>query len=193
MTDSKSATTPEKVVVVGSGFGGAVVACRLSQERSEENSSKYSVTILEMGDEFPDGRGNCEVEYEMPGVVKSFGHYQIDYGTGMHVVRGTGVGGGSLHYYGVRLRIPPKFFDQDKPWYSRWPQEITHDVLTPYYNLAGDMLQATPLEYETEQEGITTPPPHEAKLSLTLPMIVDFYRWKLIMCQSRSIPHLNPL
>jgi cholesterol oxidase len=55
----------------------------------------------------------------------------------MSVIRGIGVGGGSLHYFGVRLRTDPEIFAS-----PRWPASVNRRVLDPYYDLAGDMLHA---------------------------------------------------
>ena len=134
MTTTNSAIdTLVDVVVIGSGFGGAAVACRLAQ-------AGRSVVILERGNEYPTGRGDMTATGHGNDTVRH-GHFQIDRGTGMNVIRGIGVGGGSLHYFGVRLRTPPEVFDS-----PRWPTEITRQVMDPYYDLAGDMLKAAPLQ-----------------------------------------------
>lgn len=121
------------VAVIGSGFGGAAVACRLAQ-------AGRSVVVLEQGKEYPTGRG--EVETTGHGLnIKRHGHFWVDIGVGMNVIRGIGVGGGSLHYFGVRLRTDQRIFDD-----PRWPKSINRTVLDPYYDLAGDMLKAQPIE-----------------------------------------------
>lgn len=117
------------VVVIGSGFGGAAVACRMAQ-------AGRSVAVLELGKEYPTGRGEVTTEGEGTPVVRH-GHFWVDIGKGMSVIRGIGVGGGSLHYFGVRLRVHPEIFDS-----PRWPAAIDRKVLDPYYDLAGDMLHA---------------------------------------------------
>jgi len=58
----------------------------------------------------------------------------------MHVIQGSGVGGGSLHYFNVHLRPPAAIFDD-----PRWPSQIDFEVLEPYYALARGMFDATPL------------------------------------------------
>ena len=121
------------VVVIGSGFGGAVTACRLAQ-------AGRSVVILERGKEYPTGRGEMTATGHGTDTVRH-GHFQVDRGTNMNVIRGIGVGGGSLHYFGVRLRTPADVFHN-----GRWPKEVTREVLDPYYDLAGDMLKAAPLQ-----------------------------------------------
>ena len=121
------------VVVIGSGFGGAAVACRMAQ-------AGKSVAILERGRRFPLGAGDFQRTGHGARTLR-YGHFQIDQGTGMNVIRGIGVGGGSLHYFGVKLKPWPEIFDG-----PRWPAGITRKVLDPYYELAGDMIPAGPVQ-----------------------------------------------
>lgn len=121
------------LVVVGSGFGGAAVACRLAQ-------AGRRVAILERGKEYPLGRGEITKTGHGTRTIRH-GHFQVDVGVGMSVIRGIGVGGGSLHYFGVRLRADAEIFERPP-----WPSSITRRSLDPYYDLAGDMLEASPLE-----------------------------------------------
>jgi len=132
------------VVVIGSGFGGAAVACRMAQ-------AGRSVAVLELGKEYPTGRGEVTTEGEGAPVTRH-GHFWVDRGKGMSVIRGIGVGGGSLHYFGVRLRTPPVIFEN-----PRWPKAINRKVLDPYYDLAGDMLHA-----ETARPNPVLGPPRRA-------------------------------
>lgn len=133
MTNQTSAADADfDVVVIGSGFGGAAVACRLAQ-------AGRSVAILERGKEYPLGQG----EWRTTGHGtrhRRHGHFMVDQGDGMNVIRGIGVGGGSLHYFGVRLRVYPEIFES-----SRWPHEITRKSLDPYYDLVGEMIPAQPI------------------------------------------------
>ena len=132
MTETKTAIGQEvDVAVVGSGFGGAAVACRLAQ-------AGRTVAILEQGKEYPTGRGEYDATGRGISTVRH-GHFWVDLGFGMNVVRGIGVGGGSLHYFGVRLRTDPDIFEN-----PRWPRILNRRTLDPYYDLAGDMLQAAP-------------------------------------------------
>jgi len=132
------------VVVIGSGFGGAAVACRMAQ-------AGRSVAVLELGKEYPTGRGEVTTEGEGLRLARH-GHFCVDFGEGMDVIRGIGVGGGSLHYFGVRLSTNPEIFDN-----PRWPRAINRKVLDPYYDLAGDMLRA-----ETVQPNPVLGPPRRA-------------------------------
>lgn len=131
------------VVVIGSGFGGAAVACRLAQ-------AGKTVAVLEQGKEYPTGRGEVDVTGHGISTVRH-GHFWVDIGVGMNVVRGIGVGGGSLHYFGVRLRAKKAIFED-----KRWPASITRETLDPYYDLAGEMLHAE----ETQPHPVLGRPVH---------------------------------
>jgi cholesterol oxidase len=126
MTERAMATAIGKVVdvaVIGSGFGGAAVACRLAQ-------AGKTVAVLEQGKEYPTGRG--EVDQKGHGVsTVRHGHFWVDIGVGMDVIRGIGVGGGSLHYFGVRLRTDATIFESPK-----WPRSVNRKTLDPYYDTA---------------------------------------------------------
>jgi cholesterol oxidase len=128
-----------QVVVIGSGFGGSITACRLAQ-------AGRSVCVLERGrrwrnTEFP--RSPAQVDREAFWDAASGRHGLLEYRAfrGMHVIQGCGVGGGSLHYFNVHLRPPPQIFED-----PRWPAGVTADALAPYYALARDMLDAGPLK-----------------------------------------------
>jgi cholesterol oxidase len=126
------------VVVIGSGFGGAITACRLAQ-------AGYSVCILEKGrrwqkTEFPRTTGEVAnrafwQEQQRQGFIEYLSFRRMD------VIQGCGVGGGSLHYFNVHKQPPAAIFDQ-----PRWPKTITLQRLAPYYQLAREMLDAKPLQ-----------------------------------------------
>ncbi len=128
------------VVIVGSGFGGAITGCRLSQ-------AGRSVCILERGrrwrrEEFPRTTGEIARAFWRPGKTPGFIDYRVF--KKIDVIQGSGVGGGSLHYFNVHLRTPQQIFAKPE-----WPACIDRTMLDPYYDLAQDMLDAVPL----------TPPP----------------------------------
>ena len=124
------------VVVVGSGFGGAIAACRLAQ-------AGRSVCILERGKrwdktEFPRSPG--EVSKCFWRANASFGFLEYKTFKRIDVIQGCGVGGGSLHYFNVHLRAAKEIFSQ-----GAWPAKVTRPTLDPYYALAEDMLDSAPL------------------------------------------------
>jgi len=126
------------VVIIGSGFGGSITACRLAQ-------AGRSVCVLERGRRW----GNVDFP-RSPSQIAGNGFWDPDGGhfglldyrvfPRMHVIQGSGVGGGSLHYFNVHLRPPASIFDD-----IRWPAGVDARTLDPYYDLARDMLDATPL------------------------------------------------
>lgn len=134
------------VVVIGSGFGGAITACRLAQ-------AGRSVCVLEKGKrwdrfDFPRGPGGVARSAFVPRGNRQEGQGFIEYRTfrTMDVIQGVGVGGGSLHYFNVHTRPPEFIFDQ-----PAWPRRITLRRLRPYYALAADMLGANPITMDRQR------------------------------------------
>ncbi len=134
------------VVVIGSGFGGAITGCRLAQ-------AGRAVCILERGkrwnrEEFPRSLGQVAKAFWNPG--KHYGFLEYKPFKRIDVIQGCGVGGGSLHYFNVHLRTPADIFQKPE-----WPAEITRSILDPYYDLVQDMLDVMPL---SPPHGHTLPP-----------------------------------
>lgn len=127
------------VVIIGSGFGGAVTACRLAQ-------AGRSVCILERGKrwdkkDFPRTIGQVSKAFwdkENLGLLDYRIFENID------VIQASGVGGGSLVYFNVHERTRKEIFEQPE-----WPDAIKRETLDPFYDKAKAMLEAKPL----------TPPP----------------------------------
>lgn len=110
-------------IIIGSGFGGSVSACRLAQ-------SGASVLVLERGRRWeardypikeawlfdPDApeKFNGWLDFRL------FGH--------MNVVQGAGIGGGSLVYANISMEARPDVFDKG------WPAELSYGELKPYYD-----------------------------------------------------------
>jgi len=123
------------VIVIGSGFGGAVAAKRFTE-------AGYTVSIIEMGERWKKndtdtGPGSMpEQNQDTKFILRMFCDYPHDYlqrsmtVNGMPklvVVTGTGYGGGSLVYSKIHLRAPLSAFD------SGWPSGYTRANLDPYY------------------------------------------------------------
>jgi len=124
------------VVVVGSGFGGAITGCRLAE-------AGRSVCILERGKrwgktEFPRSTGEVAKSFWVQN--ESLGFLEYNAFRRIDVIRGSGVGGGSLHYFNVHLRAPKEIFSPPV-----WPGQVTRAALDPYYRLAEVMLESAPL------------------------------------------------
>jgi cholesterol oxidase len=132
------------VVVIGSGFGGAVSACRLAE-------AGYRVLILERGrrwevQDYPRGPGDAWIwDQERP--EKCNGWFDLRVFPNMAVAQGAAVGGGSLIYANVSVEAKPDLFREG------WPPEITYDELKPYYAKVGEMLriQKVPANQWTER------------------------------------------
>ncbi len=112
-------------IVVGSGFGGGITACRLAERG-------WRVCVLERGRRFGAG--------DYPDRLAQFPHalYHARHNPGgmfdvrimrdVAVVTGAGVGGGSLVYANVQLRAPDAIFDD-----PAWPAAIDAAELDRYY------------------------------------------------------------
>ncbi len=125
-------------VVIGSGFGGSITACRLAQ-------AGHSVCVLERGRRwprtgFPRTPAQVASQAFWDTDARRFGLIEYSVFDRMHVIHGSGVGGGSLHYFNVHIRPPASIFDD-----PRWPAAISLESLDPYYRLAHGMLDAAPL------------------------------------------------
>lgn len=146
------------VVIIGSGFGGAVTACRLAQ-------AGRSVLVLERGRrwagaDFPRAIGQVSSEAFWDD-REHLGFLQYAAFSSVDVIMGAGVGGGSLHYFNVNVRADGSVFDD-----GRWPAAITRGVLEPYYDLALRMLESAPLR----------PPPGRTKLPERTTLFMDAAR-----------------
>ncbi|MGW3167166.1 GMC family oxidoreductase N-terminal domain-containing protein [Streptomyces sp. NPDC001142] len=121
------------VLVVGSGFGGAVSALRLTEKG-------YRVGVLEAGRRFTRGtlpKNSWDLKnYLWAPALGLYGIQRVHLLGNVMVLAGAGVGGGSLNYANT-LYVPPTAFFEDRQWAS-----ITdwQDELKPYYDQARRML-----------------------------------------------------
>jgi cholesterol oxidase len=119
------------VLVIGSGFGGAITACRLAQKG-------HKVRVLERGRRWDRTTYPREPDDDW---IWSRTHPERFHGwadlrrfKGMAVIAGAGVGGGSLIYANVSAVPPPSVFA------SGWPAQITYAALQPYYATVASVL-----------------------------------------------------
>ena len=123
-------------IVIGSGFGGAVTACRLAE-------AGYRVLVLERG------RRWSAVDFPRePGDPWRWddGHPERDHGwldfrifRSMAVAQGAAVGGGSLIYANISVEATPATFDDG------WPPEITYPELATHYSAVAQMMNVQPV------------------------------------------------
>ena len=127
------------VIVVGSGYGGGVAASRMSR-------MGQSVCVLERGREFapgdfparfPDMKNELYIHGKKHAVGSETALFDFCHGKTMHVLSGTGLGGGSLVNAAVALRPDPRVFQK-----QQWPDEILQgDELDEGYKRADHMLR----------------------------------------------------
>src|SRR5579863_4796057 len=126
------------VAVIGSGYGGAITAARISGA-----GLKKSVCILERGKEWPVGQfpdtllGASAAAYNP--LTNPLGLYDFLLYKDIGVIKGSGLGGTSLVNANVAIVPDDEVFQE-----STWPRSITRNVLQPYYGKASQMLGANP-------------------------------------------------
>lgn len=137
-------------VVIGSGFGGSVMTCRLVEKG-------YRVCLLERGrewkmHEFPRRIHEIKKDCFWDPADKTFGLMELrDYtSSDLMSVTASGLGGGSLIYANVLLRMPPEFF-------KGWPNNITREKLDPYYEKVEKTMEASPYPFESDPYYRDTP------------------------------------
>ncbi|HWD08038.1 MAG TPA: GMC family oxidoreductase N-terminal domain-containing protein [Actinomycetota bacterium] len=134
------------VVVIGSGYGGAITASRIAR-------TGRSVCLLERGKElhpgeYPDQLLELAAEFQ---TTSSFGHagsrtglYDLHWHKDMSVFVGCGLGGTSLVNANVAIEAEGRVFDD-----PAWPAALSGGTaLDPYYGMAMRMLGANPLPAE---------------------------------------------
>jgi choline dehydrogenase-like flavoprotein len=154
-----------EAVVVGTGFAGAVTACRLVQAGMRicvlERGRRYAAGDLPV---YPDERSSGAAtdesansgaapngigsEYVQPDLSRLFwglgqGLWDVRNLGDVVVGQAAGYGGGSLIYANAHLRAPAAVFEQG------WPEPYSRAALDPYYDLAAYMLDVKPLPLHT--------------------------------------------
>jgi cholesterol oxidase len=125
-------------VVIGTGFGGAVAACRLAQ-------AGLKVGIIERGRRYP--KGSFPRNWNDPAKGWLWTHdqglFDLKPINEMTIIQGAGYGGGSLIYANVHLRAPADLFA------AGWPRGYSRAALDPYYDLVAYMLDIKPITAST--------------------------------------------
>jgi cholesterol oxidase len=146
-----------EVIVIGSGYGGGIAACRMSRLNKK-------VCLLERGKEFlpgefpsqlSDGMKQTQVDKEHIHIGSRLGLYDFRVNREMNVFQGCGLGGTSLVNANVCLPATPAVFMD-----SAWPRLLAEEALADsaqglqplkvWYDLAKDMLRPS-----TYPEGTT--------------------------------------
>lgn len=142
------------VLVVGSGYGGAVAAARLAGAK-DAGGHAPTVWLLERGIEHLPGSFPARFG-ELPGQVRFsrqdgrpargylHGVFDVRLGDDVNVLVGNGLGGGSLINAGVMARPDPGVFK------DRWPAAIDPDALEEAFQRAGKMLEAATVPQQAE-------------------------------------------
>ena len=125
------------VVVVGSGFGGSVMAYELAK-------AKMKVCLLERGQAFPPGsfpRSPREVARNFwDPSERLYGMFDLWSFRKSEAVVASGLGGGSLIYANVLIRKPAAWFERDLAGGARGPWPLSYTALEPHYEEVERML-----------------------------------------------------
>lgn len=120
-------------IVIGSGFGGAVAACRLAQ-------AGLKVCILERGRRYASGFPRDFTKLQGWSYRHGQGLFDVKpLSSKLFAVQTAGYGGGSLVYANVIMRAPADLFAEG------FPTGITREALDPYYDLVCRMLDVKPI------------------------------------------------
>lgn len=134
-----SAIESTDVLIIGSGFGGALPAYHLA-------AGGARVTVLERGPWLDSS------EFDQDFLLGSSYTRVFDFvvGDGMSVLGGNCVGGGSVVYFATMPRAPRFVFDRQGSIGRRmWPASITRDTLDPWYDRVAEALPITRTEWDT--------------------------------------------
>jgi len=159
----------QDIVIIGSGFGGAVMAARLGAH-VKTLPKKASVLVLEKG---WDGSGQLDPRSDGGPVNAQGNRYRHDLGPdytskvsqlftdprgtyrrgvpSMNIIAGKGFGGGSNVYDGVSLRAPTESFEQLRDGRRLWPAFYSRAALNPYYATVEQRLGVRRLAWTDQQ------------------------------------------
>jgi cholesterol oxidase len=124
------------VIVIGSGFGGAITGYRLAE-------AGYKVLILERGRRwdkktYPRTPSDPWI-WNSHHPEKENGWLELHTFSHIAVAQGAAVGGGSLIYANISCEAHPESFKEG------WPKEITYDELKPYYDTVKKFMNVQPV------------------------------------------------
>ena len=123
-------------IVIGSGFGGAITACRLAE-------ANYKVLILERGRRWDKTNYPRQPEdqwlWNNEHPEREQGWLDFHAFPHMSVATGAAVGGGSLIYANISCEAPASAFA------AGWPAEVTYPELKPYYDTVAKFMNVQPV------------------------------------------------
>jgi choline dehydrogenase-like flavoprotein len=124
-----TSTESTDVLVIGSGFGGAIAAYHLA-------AGGAKVTVLERG---PWLTGeDFDHDFKLGTYTRIF---DFVVGDGMSLLSGNCVGGGSVVYFAAMPRAPRFVFDRQGSIGRRmWPSAVSRDTLEPWYDRVEESL-----------------------------------------------------
>ncbi|MDG4764708.1 GMC family oxidoreductase [Solwaraspora sp. WMMD406] len=121
------------VLVIGSGFGGAITAYHLA-------AGGARVVMLERGPWLT----GPEFDQDFKFGSSTTRAFDFVIGDGMSVLGGNCVGGGSVVYFAAMPRAPRFTFDRQGSIGRRmWPAAISRDTLDPWYDRVAEALPIT--------------------------------------------------
>jgi choline dehydrogenase-like flavoprotein len=135
-----------EVLIVGSGYGGAVAAARLAGTRRKAHGAPVDVLVLERGREYLPGMFPSRFA-DIPGHVRfssqdgappsgrAEGLFDFRIGKSVNVLVASGLGGGSLINAAVMARPKPEAFA------SGWPAGVDAATLSDPCTTVENMLQ----------------------------------------------------
>ena len=133
-------------VIIGSGFGGSVMAYRLAE-------AGFKVCILERGKVYPPGsfpRSPHEMKNNFWDPSEGlYGMYNVWSFRDIGALVSSGLGGGSLIYGNILIRKDEKWFvkeDINNDGYEYWP--VTRKDLDPHYDQVEEILNAQRYPFE---------------------------------------------
>ncbi|MGD0049255.1 MAG: GMC family oxidoreductase [Bryobacteraceae bacterium] len=127
------------IVVIGSGYGGAITAARLA---AADLNPKPSICILERGKEWQPGEypeTPPDVAAQLRSDLNPLGLYDLLNAPDISVIKGSGLGGTSLINANVAIIPDEEVFQQ-----FSWPSVIQYQDLMPYYQRVQTVLAANP-------------------------------------------------
>ncbi|XVV07292.1 FAD-dependent oxidoreductase [Actinosynnema sp. CA-248983] len=133
-----TSTESTDVLIVGSGFGGAIAAYHLA-------AGGAKVTVLERGPWLESK--DFEHDYLLGSSYTRIFDFVV--GDGMSLLGGNCVGGGSVVYFAAMPRAPRFIFDRKGSIGRRmWPSAINRDTLDPWYDKVSEALPITKQDWD---------------------------------------------